>query len=92
MEYLTIAQAAERGISRLRDPKWANPNAYLKIDIVEQDGRKFHGPWVHLYDRLTQELSGLPTPHTVSMLMLSGEPGVAYDGPLDEVDRTLSGR
>lgn len=51
---ISINQAAARGIDKLRSPKWANPNDYLKIDIVE--GKP--GPWLHLYSPINIDVNG----------------------------------
>lgn len=42
---ISIAEAAKRGIERVRDPSWSNPLDHIKIDIVEGE----IGPWLHLY-------------------------------------------
>lgn len=54
MELISIAQAAEQGIARLRKPTWANPFDHLKIDTI--DGSP--GPWLHLYSPFNKECNG----------------------------------
>ena len=51
---ISIAQAAERGIERVRKPNWAHPFDHFKIDII--DGKP--GPWLHLYAPFNQICSG----------------------------------
>lgn len=53
-ELLSIVEAAALGIDRLRMPQWADPNDYLKIDIV--DGKP--GPWGHLYSPINELVNG----------------------------------
>ena len=62
---ISINQAAAQGIDRLRQPRWANPEDYLKIDII--DGRP--GPWLHLYSPANQAINGR---NPVDMLELDG--------------------
>lgn len=51
---LCIAEAASRGIERIRLPIWANPMDHLKIDIV----RGHPGPWAHLYSPINLGCNG----------------------------------
>lgn len=80
---MTIQEAVDNGISRIRRPEWNNLLTYLKLDIIE--GKL--GPWVHLYARMEQEVMNQETP--TSMLCLgynttTDTSWVAYAGPLDE--------
>src|SRR6185369_882346 len=62
---VTLNEARQRGISRVRDPKWAHPNDYLKIQIIpNEDGTSRHGPWIKLYSPLNTVV-GIPTPQTL---------------------------
>lgn len=54
MELISIAQAAEKGIARLRKPVWANQMDHLKIDIING----IPGPWLHLHSPFNKELTG----------------------------------
>ena len=54
MELISIAEAAAKGILRLRKPVWACPEDHLKIDIV--DGNL--GIWTHLYAPFNKECNG----------------------------------
>lgn len=51
---ISIRQAAQNGIQRLRVPHWRLPNDHIKIDII--DGKP--GPWLHLYSELNEEING----------------------------------
>ena len=53
-ELISLYEAAERGIERVRQPNWANPFDHLKIDIV--DGKP--GPWLHLFAPFNIECNG----------------------------------
>lgn len=85
---MRIKEATEQGISRLRDPQWANHHAYVRIDLVEVNGVTGHGPWAHLYDRKTQEAIGEPTPQTFLITSLIDDSGEPYTGELDMIDGT----
>lgn len=54
MELLSISQAAQRGIERVRLPRWANPLDHIKIDLVPGGV----GPWLHLYAPFNKECNG----------------------------------
>lgn len=53
-ELLSITQAVERGIDRVRLPMWANQMDHIKIDIIE--GKP--GPWLSLYAPFNLECNG----------------------------------
>jgi len=53
-ELISINAAAEKGIERVRLPKWANPLDHVKIDII--DGAP--GPWLHLFAPFNKECNG----------------------------------
>lgn len=86
---MTIAEATKRGIRRLRCPNWVNPEAYIRIDILQDKGKNCHGPWMRLFDRVTQERIGEPTPQTVLITIgntLEADDIVEYTGPRDPAD------
>lgn len=81
---MTIEECAKAGISRFRDSRWANPNAYMRMDLFPGGTR---GPWFHLFDRESQEVCNLPTPQDVLCTVVSTDAEVEpYDGPLDPAD------
>jgi hypothetical protein len=49
---MTIKEALQRRIPRVRQPQWSNPQAYLRLPLFA-DGS--HGPWAELYDDVTQQ-------------------------------------
>lgn len=82
---ISINQAAEQGIQRIRQPRWSNPTDYFKIDII--DGRA--GPWIHLFSPLNREVCDQDNPQ--SLLWILGGADAAdvmefepYDGPISE--------
>lgn len=79
---MTIDEAVENGISRVRRPMWSNPNAYVRLDLV--DGGR--GPWLRLYDRTSQEAIGEPTPQVAPCFNDSLTDYEEYTGPIDPVD------
>lgn len=82
---MSLAELQAAGIARFRKPQWSNPGAYLRIDILG-DGTR--GPWAHLFDRLSQEAIGEPTPQTFLALALSDDSTgwLPWDGTLDVAD------
>ena len=84
---------------RVRDRKWANPQAYMRLSVLQHDhdGRVI-GPWAHLFDRQTQQAIGEPTPQAVLTLMppfntrafLSGDFDV-WTGDLDPAEEETHG-
>lgn len=85
-ELISIAEAAKRGIQRLRKPIWASKFDHLKIDIV--NGAP--GIWVHLYAPFNKECNGRDP---VDMLIFQLGPTAAkdkeflpYSGPLPDSD------
>ncbi len=82
---LSIAEAAAKGVERVRQPQWANPLDHLKIDII--DGKP--GPWLHLWCPFNRECNGRdPMPLTVGAppLDLFERCFLRYDGPLPDSD------
>lgn len=52
---MTLHEAVEKGISRVRLPQWDHKEDYLLIDVFRDplDETKFAcGPWLHLYSPL----------------------------------------
>ena len=61
---MTLIEASQKGIDKVRKAIWANPEAYMKIDIV--DGKL--GPWGHLYDQPTQDALGVESPQNTLII------------------------
>jgi hypothetical protein len=78
---ISILEAAELGVQRLRKPVWANPLDHLQIDIV--DGRP--GPWLHIWCPFNKECNGRDPvdmiAYTQNLGMREFEP---YAGPLPD--------
>lgn len=53
-DLISINQAVDLGIDRLRKPMWANKCDHLKIDIL--DGEL--GPWIHIYSPSNELVNG----------------------------------
>ncbi|MGI4793759.1 MAG: hypothetical protein ACRYG8_06660 [Janthinobacterium lividum] len=80
-ELLSIFDAAERGIERLRQTNWTNPLDHIKLDII--DGKP--GPWVHLWCPFNKECNGCdPLDLLITMWGVNTRDRclVAYTGPL----------
>lgn len=56
---MTVNEAIDKNIAKIRKPYWANPDAYLKLHLL---GNGTRGPWVELYDEPCQRVIGEPTP------------------------------
>lgn len=80
---MTLSEATQQGITRLRRPMWANKNAYLKIQIL--DGLR--GPWAELWSRDEQLLIEAPTPQRIIAIGDQTDDYVEYRGVIDEQDR-----
>ena len=52
---ISINEALEGGIDRLRKQIWAQPEDHIKIDIITP-GKL--GPWIHLYSPFNEECNG----------------------------------
>ena len=83
---MNLSEATKSGISRLRRPMWANKNAYIKIDLLE-DG--FMGPWMHLYDRPMQDLLGESTPQSFFASPDTVCDYIEYSGELDNAENPV---
>lgn len=79
---MTLNEAAKNGINRVRRSMWANPKAYARIDLVSGG----MGPWLHLYDRSSQEVIGEPTPQTVLNIGDASDDYEEYKGEIDPAD------
>lgn len=85
--FISITEAAKRGIERVRDPGWSNPFDHIKIDIIEGEV----GPWLHLYAPFNLVCSGRDP---VTFLWATGplktnvtaQNVVPYEGPLPGSD------
>jgi hypothetical protein len=78
---------------RIRDPKWANPDAYLRLSVMVIDGDTEIGAWAQLFDRRTQEVIGEPTPQQIltfnsvfNMKAFLEDEVDEYTGPRDTKD------
>lgn len=82
-ELISIEQAAERGIERLRQPQWATPEDHIKIDIV--NGKP--GPWTRLYAPFNLECNGRDPVEILCVHMnYQSADWLPYEGPLPDSD------
>lgn len=85
---MTIKEAAENKIYRIRRPMWPEA-AYIRL---LQASDKYISPWAFLFDRQTQSVIGEPTPQTILILgsahdyCTDFEP---YTGEPDKEDRPI---
>jgi hypothetical protein len=81
---ISINEAAEQGIERLRRTIWTMPEDHIKIDIV--DGKP--GIWTHLYSPLNKECNGRDPFDILCMQIDYGERvWVPYQGPLSDSEQ-----
>lgn len=84
---MTITEALELRIPRVRKAVWAYPNAYLRLPLFTEG----HGPWAELYDDASQVNLGVrPGSQRICIAL----PGVdnendweKYDGPPSEYEK-----
>jgi hypothetical protein len=57
---LSIHEAMQGGIERLRLAKWANPHDHIKITILKdpQTGERMLGPWWELWSPVNEMING----------------------------------
>lgn len=70
---MSINQAAERGINKLRRPNWSIPEDHIVIDIINGQA----GPWIKLYSPLHEAILAKENPQTFL--------GIQYGSYNDEV-------
>jgi len=77
---ISINDAAENGIDRLRLPKWAMED-HIKIDVF--NGKL--GPWVHMYSPFNLECNGRdPVDVLIDNCDIDAKEWMSYTGPLPE--------
>lgn len=79
---ISLREAVERGVTRLRRPQWLHPEDHLEIAIV--DGRR--APWVKLWSPKNAVI-GLDNPKEFLMIDVDNEAQVyePYEGPLPDL-------
>jgi hypothetical protein len=77
---VTINEALQQRVPRVRLPHWASPRCYLRLPLLK-DG--MHGPWAELYDDDCQEhlLKIRPGSQRVPMFGESEQTYEPYTGP-----------
>jgi hypothetical protein len=81
---MTLQEAAQKGIARLRLPHWSFKNAYVRQDILPSG---LVGPWLHLFSPDEQKAIGVETPQTFLRLGSFDEARFEeYTGPLAPQD------
>ena len=78
---VSIAEAAARGVERVRRPQWAIPLDHLRL--CAQGGKP--GPWLLLYSPFNEECNGMdPVPIPASLMDLGEAAYEGYEGPLPD--------
>ena len=79
---MTIQEALDRRIPRIRRPRWAHKDTYLRLPLLP-DGE--YGPWAELYGITEQVAIGIPVgSQTICVLLpdVVSEKGYEiYKGP-----------
>lgn len=87
-ELLTLAEAATKGIDRLRQPQWINPMDHIKIDLIGGATGPFKlGPWVHLWCPSNMECNKRdPVDILIFHVGTDKAEWLPYTGPLEDSD------
>jgi hypothetical protein len=85
---MTLQEAMDQRIPRVRQPIWANPNCYLRLPLLK-DGHR--GGWAELYDELGQkEALGIrPGSQKICVALpdVASQDGYeVYSGPVSEYE------
>lgn len=85
---MTLREAINQRIPRIRQPIWANENAYIRLPLMK-DGQ--HGPWAELYDDACQRdvLSIRPGSQRICVVLpeVADQDGFdVYSGPVSEYE------
>lgn len=87
MNLISLKQAAEQGIERVRRPNWADPMDHLKIDIIN----RAPGPWLHLYCPANNEVNGRDPVDIIELSQnYDSAEFVPYTGPLPDSEEYKS--
>lgn len=82
-ELISIRQAAERGITRLRRAIWSNSLDHIEIEIVETPTGKEVGVWTKLYSPYNKALLG-KDPFVYMVIPQDDPQFYPYEGPLSD--------
>lgn len=83
---MTLQEAVDKGVARLRQPQWVNDTDYIKIDILK--GNKL-GPWFHLYSPINKQIGNS---NPLSHLWINFDNATEYNmweeykGPIDKAE------
>lgn len=82
---MTITEAIQQRIPRVRKAIWAYPNAYLRLPLFAEG----HGPWAELYDDAVQMNLGVrPGSQRICIALPdSTEDWEIYSGPISEYEK-----
>ncbi len=83
---MTIKEALNQRIPRVRLAKWANPGAYLRLPLMA-DGA--FGPWAELYDKWGQDACEIREGSQRVCVLLGdhGEDYEPYTGAASEMEK-----
>lgn len=88
---MTIREAIERKIQRIRATYWTLPQAYIKLPLLPDGSIGYHGILYQdpeLEDRYKDGPLSIPMHHLLNVCGGFGEPAwEEYNGPLSEQDR-----
>jgi hypothetical protein len=82
MNLISIKEAAELGIERLRKPGWKDPLDHLKITILRDNTA---GPWTHLYSPSNEAVNGRDPVSLLAIIIgYTVKEYLEYTGPLPD--------
>jgi len=84
---MTIQEAIEQRIPRIRSPKWKD-DTYIRLPLMEEGS---HGPWAELYARFEQTALDIPVgSQKIGMWTLTEDTSdewEVYEGPVDPAEQ-----
>lgn len=89
---MTLKQALDRKVERVRRPAW-NDRSYLVLPVRMGPNGEYHGPWCLLVDPISRRVD--PTSSPFPVLVMEADDGQddweVYSGEVDPVEETRGG-
>lgn len=89
---MTLKEALEQRIPRIRSPKWKD-DTYIRLPLLPD---KTHGPWAELYSRFEQMALDIPVgSQKIGMWTLledTSDEWERYEGPVDPAEQDNYGK
>lgn len=80
--YISLQQAADIGIKRVKNPNWGSNTDYIKLETHNEEVH-----WLYLYSDLNDEINGRnPVRLSARLYPLDAKIYTPYDGNLSEAE------